>query len=41
MAERILVVDPLDAWLMLLAATLFASAAYVFFTIIRPLKEQE
>jgi len=41
MPEQILVVDPLDAWLMLLAATLFASAAYVFFTIIRPLKEQE
>ena len=41
MPEQVLVVDPLDTWLMLLAATLFAAAAYVYFTLIRPLKEQE
>lgn len=41
MPEQVLVVDPLDTWLMLLAATLFAAAAFVYFNFIRPLKEQQ
>lgn len=41
MPEQVLVVDPLDTWLMLLAATLFAAASYVFFTVVKPSKEQE
>lgn len=41
LSQRLLVVDPLDTWLMLLAATLFASAVYVFFSFIKPLAEKE
>jgi len=39
--QQLLVVDPLDTWLMLLAATLFASAVYLFFSLVKPLAEKE
>lgn len=41
MPEQLLVVDPLDTWLMLLAATLLASAVYVFFSFVKQLAEKE
>jgi putative membrane protein len=41
MPEQVLVVDPLETWLMLLAATLFAAATYVYFNFVKPLKELE
>jgi len=37
----LLITDPLDTWLMLLGATLFAAATFVYFNFIRPLKELE
>ncbi len=39
--QRILVVDPLDTWLMLLGATLLASAVYAFFSFVKPLAGKE
>jgi len=37
----LLITDLLDTWLMLLDATLFAAATFVYFNFIRPLKELE
>ena len=39
--QRVLIIDPLDTWLMLLGATLLASAVYVFFSVVRTLAEKE
>ncbi len=37
----LLIVDPLDTWLILLGATLFAAATFIYFNFIKPLKELE
>lgn len=40
-AAALLVVDPLDTWLMLLGATLLAAATFIYFNFIKPFKEVE
>ncbi|MEZ0346780.1 MAG: DUF981 family protein [Infirmifilum sp.] len=40
-AAALLVVDPLDTWLMLLGATLLATATFIYFNFIKPLRDLE